>query len=199
MGALSFLATPVTFSPAVGPSAYRPRRCSPRCKRWTRPKSIPAPAGASPPASITPRSGVLVFTSPVNGNPEIYVVGADGELHGFATPRQLKADGYDVALIVTGAHLGGFEVGPAAGATLTALATRAGGDRRFRHVLYSRRRPGVRHPDAGGANENPKGEPGGGALWCCDVCRHERGRRQRGLAQRFATGLRHLRWRRLPV
>ena len=90
-------------------------------------KVLAAPAGASLPSSATPRSGVLVFTSPVNGNPEIYVVGADGELHGFAAPRQLKADGYDAALIVTVPNLGGLEVGSAAGTTLTALATKADG------------------------------------------------------------------------
>ena len=38
------------------------------------------PSGASPPTSAAPRSGVLVFTKPVNGNDTIYVAGTDGGL-----------------------------------------------------------------------------------------------------------------------
>ncbi len=86
-----------------------------------------APAGTVPPSSARPRSGVFVFTSPVNDNPEVYVVGTDGELHGFAAPRQLLVDGYDPAAIVTVPNLGGLKVGASAGTLLTALATRADG------------------------------------------------------------------------
>ena len=42
-----------------------------RCAKVDPAKVSAAPAGASLPSSATPRSGVLVFTSPVNGNPEI--------------------------------------------------------------------------------------------------------------------------------
>jgi hypothetical protein len=58
------------------------------------------------------------------------VAGPDGELHGFSTPAQFFADGYDSALIVTVPSLGGLRVGPTtgvAGAAVTALATRADG------------------------------------------------------------------------
>jgi hypothetical protein len=90
-------------------------------------KVLAAPAGASAPSSTTARSGVLIFTKPVNGNDTIYVVGTDGELHGFATPRQFGEDGYNGALVVTVPTLGGLTVGSSAGTTLTALATRADG------------------------------------------------------------------------
>ena len=55
------------------------------------------------------------------------MVGTDGELHGFATPKQLLTDGYDIALIVTVPNLGGLKVGAPAATTLTALATKADG------------------------------------------------------------------------
>jgi hypothetical protein len=90
-------------------------------------KILTAPAGASAPSSVAPRSGVLVFTSPVNGNPTIYVVGTDGELHGFATPKQFGDDGYNGKYVVTVPTLGGLTVGSTAGTTLTALVTRADG------------------------------------------------------------------------
>ena len=38
-------------------------------------KVMAAPAGATLPLSARPRSGVFVFSSPVNGNPEIHFVG----------------------------------------------------------------------------------------------------------------------------
>jgi hypothetical protein len=90
-------------------------------------KVLAAPPGASAPSSTTPRSGVLMFTKPVNGNDTIYVVGTDGELHGFATPKQFGADGYNGGLVVTVPNLGGLKVGSTAGSTLTALATKADG------------------------------------------------------------------------
>ena len=31
-----------------------------------------------------------MFTRPINGAATIYVVGTDGELHGFATPKQFS-------------------------------------------------------------------------------------------------------------
>jgi hypothetical protein len=90
-------------------------------------KVLAAPAGASAPTSTAPRSGVLVFTKPVNGNDEIYVAGTDGQLHGFATSTQFVRDGYDPRLVVTIPSLGGLTVGSSAGSTLTALATKADG------------------------------------------------------------------------
>ena len=91
---------------------------------------LDAPAGAAPPTAKSLRSGTLVFTSPVDGKPAIYVAGTDGQLHGFATPAQLLADGYDVALVVTVPSLSGLRVGPDAavtGPSATALATSADG------------------------------------------------------------------------
>ena len=73
------------------------------------------------------RPGQLVFTRPVNGNNTIYVVGTDGQLHGFAAPKQFLGDGYDPALVITVPNLGGLTVGSNAGTTLTALATKADG------------------------------------------------------------------------
>jgi hypothetical protein len=74
-----------------------------------------ASAGAKPPSGA-PRAGTLVFTRPVNGAAIVYVVGTDGELHGFATPKQFKTDGYDPALVVTVTSLAGVPVGKSAGA-----------------------------------------------------------------------------------
>ena len=90
-------------------------------------KVLAAPAGAGAPTSVVPRAGVLVFTKPVNGNNTIYVVGTDGQLHGFATPSQFVNDGYDPALVVTVPNLGGLTTGSNAGTTVTALATKADG------------------------------------------------------------------------
>jgi hypothetical protein len=55
---------------------------------------VPAAAGAKPPSG-TPRQGTLLFTRPINGAATIYMVGTDGELHGFVSPAQFKDDGYD--------------------------------------------------------------------------------------------------------
>jgi hypothetical protein len=88
-----------------------------------------APAGTAVPSS-QPRAGTLVFTRPVNGSPTIYVVGTDGELHGFATPVQFLDDGYDAALVVTVTTLNGLTIGATAGSegsALDALSTSADG------------------------------------------------------------------------
>ena len=76
---------------------------------------VPAASGARPP-SATPRQGTLLSTRPVNGAATIYVVGTDGELHGFVSPTQFKHDGYDPALVVTVPSLGGLKVGRSVGA-----------------------------------------------------------------------------------
>jgi hypothetical protein len=91
---------------------------------------LSAPAGTSAPANRPARPGTLLFTRPVNGGATIYVAGTDGELHGFATPKQFSADGYDPALVVTVTSLGGLVVGPSAGserAAGNALGTSADG------------------------------------------------------------------------
>jgi len=90
---------------------------------------IDAPTGAVPPSGA-PRTGTLMFTRPVNGNATIYVVGTDGDLHGFATPAQFVDDGYDPALVVTVPSLGGLTVGASAGSegpAANALSTSANG------------------------------------------------------------------------
>ena len=63
-----------------------------------------------------PRPGTLLFTRPIDGTATIYVAGTDGELHGFATPKQFVSDGYDPALVVTVTNLGQLGVGASAGA-----------------------------------------------------------------------------------
>ncbi len=66
----------------------------------------------------------------LNGQATIYVAGTDNELHGFATPKQFAADGYDPALVVTVPSLGGLAVGHPAGsegAAGNALGTSADG------------------------------------------------------------------------
>jgi hypothetical protein len=77
---------------------------------------LTATSGATAPTSATPRSGTLMFTRPINGAATIYVVGTDGELHGFATPKQFATDGYNGALVVTVTGLGGLKIGATAGA-----------------------------------------------------------------------------------
>ncbi len=80
---------------------------------------VTAAGGAKPPSG-TPRAGTLLFTRPVNGAATIYVVGTDGELHGFVSPKQFKNGGYDPALVVTVPSLSGVKVGKSAGAVGTA-------------------------------------------------------------------------------
>ncbi len=89
-----------------------------------------APTGAVAPTATAVRAGTMLSTRAVNGKATIFVTGADGELHGFSTSGQLSRDGYDTALVVTVPSLGGLRVGSTAGlagASLTALATRADG------------------------------------------------------------------------
>jgi hypothetical protein len=90
---------------------------------------LKAAAGAILPTTV-PRPGTLITTNAVNANATIYVVGTDGELHGFATGAQYLGDGYDPALNVTVPSLGGLTVGGTAGAegtAVTAFATLASG------------------------------------------------------------------------
>jgi hypothetical protein len=88
-----------------------------------------ATGGAVPP-DAPPRPGTLFFTRPVDGDATIYVAGTDGDLHGFSTPAQLLADGYDTPLVVTVPSLGGLAVGAPVGrlgSAVSALATSADG------------------------------------------------------------------------
>ena len=85
-----------------------------------------AAAGSTVPAAASSRSGTLITTQTVNGSPTIYVVGTDGQLHGFSTPAQLKSTGYDARLNVTVSNLGGMTVGSTVGvegSAASALAT----------------------------------------------------------------------------
>jgi len=90
---------------------------------------INAPSGAKVPTTA-PAPGTLITTNAVNGSPTIYVVGTDNDLHGFSSPKQYEADGYDVALNVTVPNLGGLSVGSTAGvagSSVNALSTMANG------------------------------------------------------------------------
>lgn len=90
---------------------------------------LDAPNGTTPPTGA-PRVGTLLTTRPVNGQATIYVVGTDGNLHGFSTPSQFLNDGYDPALVVTVTSLGGLTIGASAGvegSAANALATTSDG------------------------------------------------------------------------
>ena len=86
--------------------------------------------GSTLPVTASSRSGTLITTQTVNGNPTIYVVGTDGQLHGFSTPKQLSTNGYDTRVNVTVSNLGGITVGNPVGvegSAVTAFATSADG------------------------------------------------------------------------
>ena len=85
-----------------------------------------APSGATPPTS-GPAIGTVIVAY---NNPTIYVMGTDGQLHGFATPAQFLSDGYDPADVITVPGTGGLKVGATAGsvgAGANAAATGANG------------------------------------------------------------------------
>ena len=82
------------------------------------------------PVTTSSRAGTLLTTYTVNGDPTIFVVGTDGQLHGFSTPKQFLSDGYDSRVNVTVNTHGGMTVGSTAGvagAAVTAYATSADG------------------------------------------------------------------------
>jgi|GEM_PF-961079 predicted RNA-binding protein with TRAM domain len=90
---------------------------------------INAPTGTKVPTTAA-AAGTIITTSAVNGSATIYVVGTDGDLHGFSTPQQLVNDGYDTALNVTVPNLGGMTVGSTAGvagSSVNAASTSANG------------------------------------------------------------------------
>jgi hypothetical protein len=66
---------------------------------------LTAPAGAVAPTANALRVGTLVV---VAGQAEIWVMGTDGALHGFASPTQLLQDGYDGADVITVPNLNGL-------------------------------------------------------------------------------------------
>jgi len=87
---------------------------------------VTAPSGATVP-NVAPAVGSVII---VYNNPTIYVVGTDGNLHGFATPAQFLGDGYDPADVITVPNISGLTVGATAGSlgtAVTALATAANG------------------------------------------------------------------------
>ncbi len=89
-----------------------------------------AAPGSTVPGVASPRSGTLITTQTVNGSPTIYVVGTDGQLHGFSTPAQLRSTGYDASLNVTVSSLGGITVGNTVGvegSAASAFSTSADG------------------------------------------------------------------------
>jgi hypothetical protein len=86
---------------------------------------VSASAGTLPSSTAVPGTLVIVYN-----NPTIYVVGADGQLHGFATPRQFIGDGYDPADVITVPSHGHITLGATAGvegAAANALATASNG------------------------------------------------------------------------
>lgn len=90
---------------------------------------LKAPSGATVPTAKV-RAGTIVTAAAVTGSPTIYVMGTDGDLHGFSTPAQLVSDGYDTALNVSVPNLAGLTVGTTAGvagSAVTAAATTADG------------------------------------------------------------------------
>ncbi len=82
------------------------------------------------PVTTSSRTGTLLTTYTVNGDPTIYVVGTDGQLHGFSRPKQLISGGYDTRVNVTVNTHGGMTIGSTVGvegAAVTAYATSADG------------------------------------------------------------------------
>jgi hypothetical protein len=87
---------------------------------------LTAATGVVVPTAKAATGTVIISTT----NPTIYVVGADGELHGFATPAQFLTDGFDPADVITVTSLGGLTVGTTAGVggvADNALSTAANG------------------------------------------------------------------------
>jgi hypothetical protein len=87
---------------------------------------LTAATGATVP-NTPPAVGTVII---VYNSPTIYVVGTDGQLHGFATPAQFLGDGYDPADVITVPNITGLTVGATAGSegtAVTALATAANG------------------------------------------------------------------------
>jgi len=94
--------------------------------------AVQAPAAGALLPTVAPRVGTLITTNVVNSNPTIYVVGANGDLYGFASSKTYLSYGYDPATAVTVPSLGGLTVSSttadAAGASVAnALATSSDG------------------------------------------------------------------------
>ena len=104
---------------------------------------VSASPGTVPSTTAVPGTLVVVYN-----NPTIYVVGTDGQLHGFATPGQFIRDGYDPADVITVASHGRITVGATAGAegaAANALATASNGAllKFVRHLLRAGRGTGL--------------------------------------------------------
>jgi hypothetical protein len=101
------------------------------------PASLAAVQAVDPATVQTAASGVTVPTAGarpgtmviVAGKPTIYVVGTDGDLHGFASPTQIFALGFDAAFTITVPSLGGLTVSTSdvAQAGLTGFSTSSDG------------------------------------------------------------------------
>jgi sugar lactone lactonase YvrE len=94
-----------------------------------RAKVVTAPMRATPPTAVAPRAGTLLTTKAVNGDPTVYVVGASGDLYGFASPRQFGDGGFDAALTVTVPSVAALKASStsAGAAGITAFGTSADG------------------------------------------------------------------------
>ena len=85
-----------------------------------------AATGATAPTAA-PHVGTLIV---VTGFPTIYVVGTDGQLHAFATPKEFQSNGYDGAIVITVPDITGLTVGSdvgQVGAGANAAATSSDG------------------------------------------------------------------------
>lgn len=71
---------------------------------------VSAEAGAKAPTAEQPVAGTLLTTQYLTGDPTVYVVGNSGDLYGFASQQQLRAGGFDTALVVTAPSIGGLSV-----------------------------------------------------------------------------------------
>ena len=115
----------------AGGRAFKiPERVRPLGPGKNRPRQSPSRTARHQSTPYGPAARHSAVHPPVNGAATLYVVGTDGELHGFATPRQFLSDGYDPALVVTVPSLSGLTIGASAGsegATANALATVADG------------------------------------------------------------------------
>ena len=164
---------------------------------------VPAASGAKPPSGA-PRQGTLLFTRPVNGAATIYVVGTDGELHGFVSPTQFKHDGYDPALVVTVPSLSGLKVGRsvgAMGAAGNAFGTSSDGaiiDSSGKYYVFAGGRAFL-IPSSAELTSLRKSRQGSGAFRPSDDGATRRGHCQRRGAERSGTGLRDVPGEPVPV
>ncbi len=107
---VSFKATLYVFAGGHGFGVATPSQAA-GVEAVDRATVVPSAPGAVVP-DVPPAPGTLLVAF---DNPTVYVEGADGRLHGFATEAQLLSAGYDPAQVVTVPNLGGLAVGPTVG------------------------------------------------------------------------------------